>query len=250
MQDDQQVLNEGATEAPATTPVAETEVPQGEQTAPVESTDETGDGAQTEAAPEESQDSKKGAQARIRELVKERNEARTEAKSLADKMSELTGSVEGAQAPQYTPQVEPGAEITPEQYQADVARQADAIVQLRLKQQQMLDRVNRESTEAIKSYPQLDPKSDVFDEELSESVSKATLAHVRVNPGESVTKFVDSLMKPYLKSVAREIGKVQGDIAKQASQTALRPTQAPTEEKKFEELSLAEMERRLGVVQP
>ena len=56
-------------------------------------------------------------------------------------------------------------------------------------------------------------------------------------------------MKPYNRAVAKEVGKVTENIAKQVSETALRPTQIATSEKKFEELSIKEMEKQLGVVQ-
>jgi hypothetical protein len=111
-----------------------------------------------------------------------------------------------------------------------------------------LDRVNRESEESIKAYPQLDPDSDSFDDELSESISQATLAYVRTNPTGSVKKFVDGLMKPYMRSLDKSVASQQTEIAKQASQTAMRPNSVPSTDKKVEDMSTEELEKKLGVV--
>lgn len=246
--DDNQALNE-ATEAPVEAPTTEIEAP----TTEAEGKTEVATEVKPEAEVEEG--SRKTANARIRELDAEKKAAETraqqaeeKAKSLVDQMAELTGSVDpGAQAP-YTPQVEPGSELTPEQYQADVARAADSIVQLRMKQKEVLDKVNNESRDAIKSHPKLDPSSGEFDRELSESISSATLALISRNPTASVKKFVDSLMKPYERSVAREVGEASEKMAKQVSETALRPTSVQEQGKSVAEKTLKEMEDDLGIV--
>ena len=234
-----------ATEAIAETPTVKTEAPKAEAEVKAEevSTETTEPG--TEAEVEEG--GKKTANARIRELNAKAKAAEAKAQSLAERVAELTGSFDpGAQA--YEPPVEPGAEVTPEQYRADVARQADQIVQLRMKQKEVLDRVNDESREAIKAYPQLYPSSGEFDGELSESISKATLALVSRTPTASVREFVDSLMKPYLRSVEKEVGEARGEMARQVTQAALRPTTVREREKTASEMSLKELEQKLGVV--
>jgi len=238
----------GEENIPATTPVTEEkpteEVSEPKEEAKAEAEVKT-EGKETET--EES--SKKGYQQRVRELVKEKNEAKKEAKSLAEKLGELTGSVEPQGEQPYQPQVEPGSEISPDQYKQDVMRTADSLVQLRLKQSEAIARINNEANEALKDYPQLDPKSEDFNEELSESVTEAVEAHVKANPYKaSVKTFVSKLMKPYQEGVTKEVGKVTENIAKQASETALRPTNIKAKDKKFEELSESEMEDKLGVV--
>ncbi len=187
---------------------------------------------------------KKGANSRIRELVQERDVEREKASSLAKQLEELTqGVTPPAQQPQS--QVQPGSEVTPEQYQADVTRTADALVQLRLHQQKTIDRINSEASEAIRTYPELDPESESFDKELSNTVSEATLAMVRVNPQVSVKQFVNKLMKPYQASLNKAVGKESENIAKQVSQTALRPTSVPSADKKAEDMTVEELEKKL-----
>ena len=214
--------------------------------------------AETEGAEAETgEGSKKGYTQRVRELntkAKEAEvraqEAEATAQSMAERLAELTGSVEPpAYGPTY-PQVEPGSEVTQEQYGQDVMRVADSLVTLRMKQRDILDKINVEANAAVRAFPQLDPESDTFDKELSESVTEAVEAHVKADPyNASVKNIVNKLMKPYQRAVAKEVGKVTENIAKQVSETALRPPQIVTGEKKFEELSIKEMEKQLGVIQ-
>lgn len=223
-----------------TTPVTEEET--------TEETDEveTGEG------------SKKGFSQRVRELnakAKEAEaraeEAETKAQSLAEKLGELTGSEESQPYQgQYQPQVTPGSEISPEQYSQDVMRTADSIVQIRIKQQDAVNRINNEANEAVAEYPQLDPNSKEFDRELSDSVTAAVEAQVKADPYKASPKeLVAKMMKPYKRAVTKQVGQVTENIAKQVSETATRPTGVASSEKKFEELSLKEMEKKLGVVQ-
>lgn len=194
--------------------------------------------------------SKKSAEYRIKELDRKAKDAEERARSLAEQVAELTGGVPSyGEYPQYSPQVQPGTEVTPEQYQADVARMADSIVELRLRQQQMKDRINREASEAISKYTQLNPESDRFDKDLSESVSLAAQGFILKNPTGSLSKFVDSMMKPYMRSVTKEVESSKETLARQVSQAAQRPTAIQKTEKRPEEMSIAELEQKLGVIQ-
>ena len=213
---------------------------------------------ETEGAEAETEEgSKKGYSQRIRELNTKAKEAEVRAQeaeattqSMAERLAELTGSVEPSVYSPRQPQVEPGSEVTQEQYSQDVLRTADSLITLRMKQRDILDNINNEANAAIRAFPQLDPESDTFDKELSDSVTDAVEAHVKVDPyNASVKHVVEKLMKPYQRAVAKEVGKVTENIAKQVSETALRPTQIAASEKKFEELSIKEMEKRLGTVQ-
>ena len=252
MNDKNTALNEVEEPTIDTTPVSE-EVPEETVETPVESTEET-----KEETVETEEEPKKGAAQRIRELdekaktaVAEADAAKAESKSLADKLAELTGSVEpSGQVPQYVPQVEPGSEVSTEQYQQDVLRSADALVTLKIKQSEAVNRINNEAQDVIRKYPELDPKSDSFNKELSDTITEATDAYVSKSPyTASVSKFVEKLMKPYKGSVAKEVGEATETIAKQVSEAALRPTSIRKSEKAASEKSIAELEQELGVVQ-
>jgi uncharacterized coiled-coil protein SlyX len=227
----------------STTPVEEPK-------APVEETKPEGEVA-TEPKEEESKEevpAKKGAEARIRELNSRAKSAEEKVQSLSEQLENLTRGVTPQGNQPYTPQVAPGNEISPEQYQSDVVRAADGLVQIRLNQFKIVENINREASLAIKDHPELDPESDQFDKELNDSVTEATLAYAKSNPTGSVRKFVDKLMKPYKRSLTKEVAKESEIIAKQVSQTALRPTPSKNTEKSHQDKSIEELEKELGVV--
>jgi len=240
-----------------TTPVTE-EKTTGEVQEPVAETEPTGKGEAKGEGAETGESSKKGYSQRVQELNTKAKvaevraeKAETKAQSLAEKLGELTGSEEpSSDKGPYKPQVTPGAEISPDQYKQDVMRTADSIVQIRIKQQDAVNRINNEANEVVGEYPQLDPNSKEFDRELSDSVTAAVEATVRADPYKaSPKKLVAKMMKPYQRAVTKQVGKVTENIAKQVSETATRPTGVASSEKKFEELSLKDMEKKLGVVQ-
>ena len=252
MTDDQNMaLNEAAGAEPSidSTPEPETKTTEEVLETPVE-TESTEEVKTEEEKTETEESSKKGANQRIRELNEKAKAAEARAQSLADRLAEITGSVELAGFNQpYVSQVQPGAEISPEQYEQDVTRKADSLVTLRLKQQEVTNRINNEANDSIRKYPQLDPESNSFDKELSDSITEATEGYVNKNPyGAKVSQFVDKLMKPYQRAVDKEVGKVTENIAKQVSQTALRPTSVRQVEKKTEDMTVAELEAELGIV--
>jgi hypothetical protein len=200
-----------------------------------------------EEVPETSEVPKKGAESRIRELNAKAKAAEAKAQSLAQRIEEMTKVQD---IPQATFQPEPGSEISPAQYEADVTRKADALITLRLKQQDKINEITSESREAVRTYPELDPKSDSFNEDLSNAVTKAVEAHVRADPYKaSVKGFVDELMKPYQRAVSKEVGKASENLAKQVSEAALRPNNVKTPNKGAGEKTIEELEKELGVIQ-
>lgn len=214
----------------------------------------------TESTPEPEVEDKKSASYRIKELNEEKKLAVEKAKSLEDKLAELTGRVSTGGEPQYVPQVpeqtrpEPQVDeygnqvIDPVKYKEDILRETQTRIDLHLARERNFERINNEAQKTVKKYSQLNPDSDEFDKDLSDAVGKATEAYLKSNPLGSVTEFVGDMMKPYLRSIDNEVGKQREEITKQASQSALRPTQVPKGETPFGELSLEEMEARLGGV--
>jgi hypothetical protein len=252
--DENKALNEAEEPKLDTTPVSEPEAPEEVVVEEVESAEETPEVAtETEEAP------KKSYSHRIGELVKERDQAKEEAKSLSDKLAELNGSVEPQQyVPQtYEPIVAPGEEIDATELdkrlqarEQRIIQNADALVQLRGKQQEAVSRIGNEAQDVVRKYSKLDPKSEDFDRELSDTITEATEAYVSKNPyTASVSKFVDRLMKPYQGSVDKEVGKATETIAKQVSEAALRPTSIRKPEKTANEKSIEELEQELGIIQ-
>lgn len=235
-----------------------TESPTEEQTpGDIEESEPTGEEEPIETAEEP----KKGAQTRIRELNQKAKLAEERARSLEERLAEITNPVgfQGRQTSQFNPQepiVQDGEEITVAELNRRIAAreqnllsQADARAELRQKQSEAVNRINNEASEVVRNYPELDPESEDFNKELSDSITEATEAYIRQNPySASVKQFVAKLMKPYKGAVTKEAGQVRETIAKQASQTALRPTSVKQTEKTAKDKSIAELEQELGVV--
>ena len=240
------------------------ESPTTEEIAGEEESQEEGVATESESEEFETEESpKKGAEVRIKQLVKERDEERAKAKSFADRLAEISGQGQSPNGQYQVPQqqtdepiVQPGEEI--DAFELDrrirerenrLLNQMEARSELRSKQSEAVNRINSESQKTIAKYEQLNPQSNNFDQELSDTITEATEAYVRQNPySASVEKFVDRLMKPYNEGVSREVGKERENIAKQVSQSALRPSSIRREEKDDSEKSLSELEAELGVV--
>jgi hypothetical protein len=152
-----------------------------------------------------------------------------------------------------TPIVNPGEEITVDELnkrqnarEQELMKRSAQISSLQAQQIATIDRINREAKESLSKHPELDPNSDDFDQELSDTLTEAAEAYVRSNPQKSLSDFVDKQMKLHNRAVRREEKAEEKEIAKQSSQSAHRPSTAKAEDKKFEDLSIEEMESRLG----
>lgn len=238
-----------------TTPVAEQE-----QVGEVEQQSEASDQGPTETTGE---NPKKGLESRVQELNAAKKAAEQKAASLEARVAELTR--QGEQQFDYNqtsfapdkPIVEPGEELSVDELNRRVAerdqnnfRKTDALIQLRTKQSESLNRINNEANESIRSYPELDPESESFNQELSDTITEAVENAVKVNPySTSVKAVVAKQMKLYKGAVAQEVGQATENIAKQVSQAALRPSSIRQPEKTANDKSIEELEAELGIVQ-
>ena len=218
--------------------------------------------AETEGEATETVESKKkGYEARVRELNARAKDAEAKAQSLAEKLAELTsGSTTGDfQIPQYNPQeplIAAGEEIDVNELnkrqserEAKILQQMRAEAEMGRKQSEAFGRINNEALDSVRKYPELDPDSDSYNSELSETVTEAVEAYVKANPySASVLKFVDKLMKPYKGAVTKEVGEASENLAKQVSQGALKPTSIRKVEKMAQEKTIEELEQELGIV--
>jgi hypothetical protein len=234
---------EASIETPSVSEKATEEV----ETKPAE-TESTEEVKPEETKTETEETPKKGAEARIRELNAKANREAERAQSLEARLAELTRPVGQVETP-LPPQIEPGQELTQEQYRQHVIGTANTLVDMKIKQNNAVNRINSEANQVVRKYPQLDPDSDSFDKELSDSVTGAVEAVVRAQPyTASPKKLVEKMMKPYERAVTREVGKQTEQIAKQVSETAMRPTSVKSTEKSAKEMTQEELEAKLGVV--
>lgn len=262
---DQQALNQEAeTENSASESPTEEQTTEEVQevTEEAESTEEV----ETEAESAETGDSsKKGYSNRVRELNARAKQAEAEAESLRERLAQLTGSDEprGYYNPQQLaqqfdePLIQPGEEIDAGELDRRIKTRENRLLEimearneLRSRQTEAVNRINSEAQEVLKIYPELDPDNDSFNKELSDTVTEAVEAYVKNNPySASVREFVGKLMKPYQRAITKEVGKAQETIAKQVSQAALRPTSVQSQEKSAADMSIDELEKKLGIVQ-
>lgn len=233
---------------------------QSEENIQVESpTTEQTTGEVTEPAGEDTETVGKGASQRIRELNRRTKTAEAKAQSLEEKIAELTSSEETESVDtQFNPQepiVKDGEEIDGNELNRRISdrdnrllQTAEARFELKSKQNEAINRHRNETAEVLRDYPQLDPKSPEFDKELSETVTEAVEAKLKANPyNASVKGFVDKLMVPFNRAVAKAEGQVTENIAKQVSETALRPTSVRKSEKTAGDKTIAELEADLGI---
>ena len=256
MQDEDTALNEDVeTENDvATTPVAD------EKTA--EDIESSGTAnAEMDETIETEETTKKGFSRRVRELNAKAKEAEARAESLEARLRSLTdpATLDYQQNQPYDddPLVQPGEEIDAFELErrlrtreSKILKQTDALITLRGKQQEAVNRINSEAAEVMRLHPELDPAGEKFNKELSEAISEATEAYVTRNPyTASVKQFVEKLMRPYKGAVSKEVGDMTESVVKQVSEAALRPTSIRDKEKPATDKSIAELEAQLGVVQ-
>ena len=245
-----------------TTPVAEQEA-SGDIG---ESQVEQASGTETQSV-ETDGENKRSAKARISELTQKARSAEERAQSLEAKIAELTGSVnpmpdftqQGYQQTPFNPQeaiIADGEEVTVAELNRRIAERdkkllqtANAQAQLMQKQSEAISRINRETSDVVRKYPELDPDSEHYNPKLSARVSKTVEKLAKANPYTvSVKEEVDEIMSLYKEGVTQEVGQATENIAKQVSQAALRPTSVRKPEKTAAEKSIAELEAELGIV--
>jgi len=239
----------------------------------VEQSPTQGQTPQTDSAPqqeetqqEQGKEEGRNAQNRIREVVKEKNELKGTVESLTQQIEKLTGAPfnPDSYVPPSTVKPNEQGEIDPAQYAQDTARRSATAAFLVAQQQRAVDTIRKETVDIEREYPQLNPDSDQFDRDLSNAVSSAVEAQVKVftgqydqqgqpvfaiNPNVSPKKIAALLMKPYQKSLKQASAEVETTTRKQVAETALRPTQqAPHGQKKAEDMTIRELEKKLGVV--
>lgn len=231
--------------------------PEAEADTAVDTTPVVEDQTIEDVQPQEESTEKKGYTARVSEAVNRAKLAEQKAASLEAKLAELTGQsgrqVDLPPIQPLGPLVNPGEEITIEELNARQAKRdqellsrAAQMASLEAQRVSTVDRVNREAREATMKYDILNPNSDSFDPEISEAVVEAANAYVQANPNRSLLEFVDKQMKFHKRSITKQAKAEQAEITRQSGQSAIRPTTSKPADRKFEDLTLEEMEAKLG----
>lgn len=254
--DDQQnmALNESGEETAPTTPVEEQTTDQGQVTTYMVHDDPEQENGGSEKP------QRKGISSRFSEVINRTKAVEETTKTLSEQIAELKNQVRlPVGLPPYNPLeplVKPGEEVDYEEINRrqalrdqELLRRSAEINNYQTQQALALERIGREAEDAVERYSVLNRYSDDFDPELSETVSEAALAYARANPGKSLKAFVDKQMRVHNRAVTKEVTAEKANIAQQTAQTAIRPSTTKPVEKKFEDMSLAEMEAQLGFVE-
>lgn len=198
---------------------------------------------QPESEETESEDGEKretGASKRIRGLVKEKKQLQDQVESLSSKIEEFTSGLN-----RFEPSIPPSGSGERELTLDDLR----ALTRMEIEKEKVINRINTEAKEAVTAYPQLDPSSDKFDPDLNESITTAVYNAVVGNPNTSVTALVAKMMKPFSKSVENAVASEKSNLAKQAAESAMRPSShVEKTEKSVEDMSIEEIKEKYGVV--
>lgn len=193
-----------------------------------------------EAKPEEDEKKETGASKRIQGLVRDKKQLQEKVEDLSTKLETFTQGLNN-----YEPNIPNSGEGERDLTLDDLR----ALTRMEIEKEKAINRINNEAKEAVSKYPQLDPNSDSFDPDLNDSVTTAVYHAVRGNPTTSVTSLVDKLMKPFKKSVESAIASEKSNLAKQAAESAMRPSShVDKTEKSVEDMSIEEIKEKYGVV--
>lgn len=193
-----------------------------------------------EANQEEGEKKETGASKRIQGLVRDKKQLQEKVEDLSTKLETFTQGLNN-----YEPN-------TPNYGEGERDLTLDdlrALTRMEIEKEKAINRINNEAKEAVSKYPQLDPLSDSFDPDLNDSVTTTVYHAVRGNPTTSVTSLVDKLMKPFTKSVESAVASEKKELAKQAAESAMRPSShVDKTEKSVEDMSIEEIKEKYGVV--
>ena len=178
---------------------------------------------------------------------------------MSNKIRELSEQVQQPQnfynQPQQQPQVPYDTELTVEQYQQQLAQQAEMIADIKLQQfeqkqaaKERADNFERDVENIERKYPELNAEGDNYDPALSNKIASMYEKFSAKNPDIRLKDIVDDVMDVAKRQSARSDAGVKASVAKAAAETTLKPdtTSKDSGKKDFTEMSLDEMEQQLG----
>lgn len=183
------------------------------------------------------------AERRIRDLVEEN-------KRLKEQSNQFSPQDQSLQFPQY----EPGEEIQPERLQQDVVQTANAIAQLQTQNQiqQFEARTNLDKDVEVlpAKFPELDENSPNYNPVLEEKISEAYKARAfkngQLDPSVRLADVAQDFIDVARAAAKQSSADMRNAVAKQADETAVRPTTSAKSEKTPDDMSIEELEAKLG----
>lgn len=205
------------------------------------------------------------AQKRIRDLARRAKDA--EAKLLEERKARLLAQPGIGQKPVQAQETDSGmgkdllpwngeSEVTPEQYEAAVTERATSIVRGELAKEKMLANLRSDTHEIEQQYPELNPDSEAYDDELAVDIAADFKVLHQANPQLRLKEYVDRRLKYKAKWSSQAKADVTAKIVKQAatqpiSPNATKPTPKQTVEDRVKNVStlqeLEALEREIGI---
>lgn len=184
-----------------------------------------------------------GAEKRIHSLVDKVKEKDSVIEDLTTRLAELQGgNVPQGQYDPFTPSDNDGGEreLTIEDLRT--------IARLEVEKERTVNRINAEAADAIREHPVLDKNSPDFDPDVNEAVSTAVWLEIQKDPSKSVKQLTEKYMRPYARAAEKAVGQEKSILARQVSDSALKPVNVKSGDKKAEDMSIEELEKRLEIV--
>lgn len=186
-----------------------------------------------------------GAQSRIKELVSKTKQLEAERNQYADLLQQANNT----QVPENLSEDEFRA------LQASATYAASEVQQLK---RQMAQKDFSNEVDLIEqTYPELNPNSDSYNEKLAETLATAYEEGFIVKDSQgnfvgtrkSLKEFTESMVAPYRDAINKGAAQTGEAINRQVAEAVVTPqTSTTSEPKPFAELSIKEMEAKLGVV--
>lgn len=178
---------------------------------------------------------------RFNEIIEKRKEAEARANQLQAERDSLYQTIEALKQQGYTQRqaeeiseqvdTEGFVEKTPQEYQADIARQAEIIVDRKLRQKDMEQQSARaaeyfqEDLKFVeKEYPLLNPDTENYDAKLETFIGNYYKNLLKENPMTRLKDVVKEVMELREQAVAEGKERTVKKVAKQASQQAIAPS--------------------------
>ena len=195
--------------------------------------------------PTEEPKARNGAQSRIKELVSKTKQLEAERNQYADLLQQANNS----QVPEN---------LSEDEYRALQASATYAATEVQqLKRQMAQDKFSNEVDLVEQTFPELNPNSEQYNEKLADTLAKAyeeaylltDQSGQFVGTKKSLKDFTEAMITPYRDAMTRGAVQTGEALDRQAAEAVVTPqTSTSSEPKPFADLSIKEMEARLGTV--
>lgn len=244
--------DEVAPQAQAEEETAETEsapVDQTESTQGSDELDETEATAKVESGEELSDDDishlSRKAQKRIRRLADENKAMREQLRVGLDGLTATPPYVQ-AQSQESSLPWDQQTEITVDDYEKAVVSKADAIARARIAEYESRQQLREDISQVKANYPELDPNSGEFDNDLANKVSAHYQRIAKAEPNARLVDFVEDIMSIREKAVEEGRTVTTAKVVAQAAQQAISPTSEGASSKVAESEALFEEAKESG----